>query len=71
MKINFETIIWFIFFLDALANVLFCRSIKFNDWYIKNFPRISFHFPLALGWSLLYLVMTIWIGFLIYRIQLN
>ena len=51
MKINFETIIWFIFFLDALANVIFCRSIKFNDWYIKNFPRISFHFPLALGYS--------------------
>jgi hypothetical protein len=71
MKMNFETIIWFIFLLDAVANVAFSRSNRFNEWYKKNFPRVSGQFPLALGWSLLYLVMTIWIGVLIYRLQSN
>lgn len=71
MKINFEIIIWFIFFLDALANALLCRSKKFNEWYKKNFPLISCQFPLALGWSLLYLAMTIWVGVLIFRSESN
>ena len=44
---------------------------KFNEWYKKNFPLISCQFPLALGWSLLYLAMTIWVGVLILRSQSN
>ena len=71
MKMNFETIIWFIFLLDAAVNVVFSRSNRFNEWYKKNFPRVSGQFPLALGWSLLYLGMVIWVGVLIYRLQSN
>ena len=71
MEINFETIIWFVFLLDAAANVVFSRSNRFNVWYKKSFPRASVQFPLALGWSLLYLGMVIWVGVLIYRLQSN
>ena len=71
MNINLETVIWFIFFLDAIANVVFSTSKGFNNWYINNFPKVSRQFPLSLGWSLLYLFMTIWVGLLIYRLQFN
>ncbi len=71
MEINFETIIWFLFLLDATANVVFSRSNRFNVWYKKSLPRASVQFPLALGWSLLYLGMVIWVGVLIYRLQSN
>ena len=69
MKLTIETVLWSIFLLDAIANIGFAHSSSFNKWYINKFPRISILFPLSKGWSVLYLIVVIWVGTLIIRLH--
>ncbi len=67
MAFNFEALIWYFFALDAIgANICawFC-----HDWVQKTFPRIYKHFPIRKGWAAYYLVLVLWIGFVLLRLD--
>lgn len=61
-----ELIIFYVLLLDALAANLFAW---FGDdkFYSKKFRLISRYFPLARGWTTLYLLLVLFIGAVLYR----
>ena len=67
--VNIEAIILYAFVVDSLgANIavwFFPKSIK---WYKKKFPRVSKHLPLTKGWAFVYLFLTLWVGWTLYRL---
>ena len=59
-----EVIIWFLFLLDSFfANL---GAWFFPKWYKKNFPGLAKHLPLAKGWTAIYLLLVLWVGFYIF-----
>ncbi|MDP4039721.1 MAG: hypothetical protein Q8P57_04035 [Candidatus Pacearchaeota archaeon] len=66
MAFNFEALIWYIFLIDSIgANIL---SLFFHKWYKKNCKGFYKHFPSAKGWSLFYLFLVLWIGWLLIQL---
>ena len=66
--INIEAIIWYLFLLDSIgANVLsWCCA----NWYKKNYKGFYKHFPTSKGWSLIYLVLVLWVGYGLLRLDI-
>lgn len=59
-----EQIIFYLLLIDAVgANIM---SFFGNKWYAKHFRFISKHFPATKGWTLYYLVLVLWIGYLVF-----
>ncbi|MDA0207998.1 MAG: hypothetical protein O3B64_01125 [bacterium] len=67
MEWNIHTIIFVILFVDSLAaNMLVhAESKKLSKLWRTNFRTLSRAFPLSRGWSALYLVLTLYIGYLV------
>jgi hypothetical protein len=61
-----EAIIWYLVLLDSvIANLIaFCCKA----WYRKKFKKFSKYFPLVKGWTLLYLILVLWVGFSLWRL---
>ena len=62
-----EGVFWYLFLLDAVgANITawFCA-----DWFKKNFKGAFWkHLPLTKGWSVVYLVLVLWVGYGLLRL---
>ncbi len=68
MVLNVEAIIWYLVLLDSLV----CNGIAWFDgkWYTKRFPGVSKLFPITKAFAVFYLVLVLWIGFALFRMQI-
>lgn len=68
MDVSFEAIIFYLLFIDSVgANLVSWFGAK---WYIKHFRTLSRFFPPAKGWTELYFVLMLWVGFLLHRMDM-
>jgi len=66
MEFTIEGILWYLVFVDSIfANLIVWF---FPNWYEKKFKNMSKYFPTNKGWSLLYLVLVLWIGYALSRL---
>ena len=67
MSLNLESVVFYLLLLDSLAAVIV--SLFFSKWYKKNMTKgVVKHFPATKGWSIFYLLLVLWIGYLSYRL---
>ena len=65
---NPEAIIYYLVLADSLfANI---GAWLFPGWYKKNFPGLSKYIPLTKGWAIVYLILIIWIGTLLAKLNI-
>jgi phosphotransferase system glucose/maltose/N-acetylglucosamine-specific IIC component len=67
MSFNIEATIWYAVLLDSIgANIVawFCA-----DWYRGNLEAIYKHFPATRGWCFVYLMLVLWVGCVLYRLE--
>ena len=65
---NIEATIWYAVLLDSVgANFVawFCPQ-----WYEKNLAMFHKFLPLKKSWGLVYLVLTLWLGCVLHRLEL-
>jgi hypothetical protein len=63
-----EGILWYLFLLDCLFyNILVLTKGK---WHNKLTHWISEHFPLNWLFGIYYLIIILWLGFALYRMEL-
>ena len=66
MQFTIEGILWYLVFVDSIfANLIVWF---FPNWYEKKFKNMFKYFPANKGWSLLYLVLVLWIGYALSRL---
>ena len=66
MEFTIEGILCYLVFVDSIfANLIVWF---FPNWYEKKFKNMSKYFPANKGWSLLYLVLVLWIGYALSRL---
>jgi len=64
---NIEAIVYYGFLLDSVgANIL---SWCYPGWNKKHNKGIWKHLPVTKGWTLIYLVLVLWIGWALYRLN--
>ncbi len=64
---NIEVIIFYLLLTDSVSAVL---VVFFGEqWYNRHFRIFSRFFPPAKGWALYYLVLVLWAGSLLFRIN--
>ena len=70
MAINIEAIIYYLFLIDSIgANIAtWCCHKQVTKWSKNNFKGIFKHLPITKGWSLVYLILVLWIGYALYRL---
>lgn len=67
MALTLEGIILYLFFIDAIvANLMSWINPK---WYKTNLRIFSRYFPPAKGWTAIYLIMVLWVGHTLYRMN--
>lgn len=66
MAISIEAIIWYAFLVDSIFANIFSWCCP--RWYAKKYKGFSRVFPLTKGWTLLYFVLIVWIGYALYRL---
>ncbi len=63
-----EGLVWYLFFLDCLIyNVM---AIGKGKWHQKETHWLSDYFPLNPFFGLFYLILVLWTGFALFRMQL-
>ena len=68
MVIGVEGIIWYILLIDSIgANIM---AWFFSKWYKKKSKGVLKHFPATKGWCAWYLILVLWIGYALYRLNL-
>ncbi len=63
---TFIEIVFYLLLIDSVSANLFAWFGQ--RWYFKHFRIFSRWFPLASGWTLYYLVLVLWIGWLSYML---
>jgi len=64
--VSIEAIIWYLILLDSvIANIISFWGVK---WYKKNYKKLYRYFPITKGWSLLYLILVLWVGYALLRL---
>ncbi len=63
MQYTPEVIIFIVLLLDSLiaSSMAWLGGEK---WFIKNFRAFSRYFPLTKGWTAMYLILVLYIGYL-------
>ena len=64
---NYEVTLWYAIVLDWIVACII--GIFFIDWYREKFPSINKIFPITIGWCLAYLCLIIWLGCLLWRLE--
>ncbi len=65
---SFEAILFYLLVIDSVScNLLVLFGSK---WYTQHLRIFSRWFPPAEGWALYYLVLVLWIGTLLLRLNL-
>lgn len=67
MNFNFEATLWYILMIDCMGANL--AAWFWKDWYDKNLGYFLSYFPLTKAWCLAYLVMTSWLGSVLFRLD--
>ena len=67
--VSFEQVIWYLFLIDSLgANIAVWLFPKTITWYKKNFKTASKYLPLTKGWTFVYLILVLWVGYTLVRL---
>ncbi len=61
-----ESIIFYLLLIDALGANLFAFSGG-KKWYQRNCTILARYFPLSKGWTLYYLTLVLFIGYILLR----
>jgi phosphotransferase system glucose/maltose/N-acetylglucosamine-specific IIC component len=67
MTFNWEAILWYALLVDSIGACIL--GTFFMSWYEKKLPLVHKIFPLSAGWCLVYLLVVIWIGRLLYKLE--
>ncbi|MFH0701126.1 MAG: hypothetical protein V2A62_01680 [Candidatus Woesearchaeota archaeon] len=68
MNIYWEGLLWYLIAIDCLVyNIM---SWSQGKWHQKQTHWFTDYFPYQRGWGIIYLFLVLWIGFLLYRMQL-
>ena len=59
MNYGLEEILWLLVLFDSIISNIIIWF--FPKWYNKKFKGMTKYFPATKGWSLLYLILVIWI----------
>ena len=68
MPIYAEGILWYLVLLDCIAYNVLCWNK--NKWHNKLTHWISEHFPLNKFMGLWYLLLVLWLGFALLRMEI-
>ncbi|MAL86664.1 MAG: hypothetical protein CMI23_09970 [Opitutae bacterium] len=68
MNINWEAILWYAVALDAIGVCVL--TFLYLNWYEENLPSIHKLFPLSKGWALAYLIIVLWLGSVLLRMEI-
>jgi hypothetical protein len=60
MEFNLEAVLWYALAIDCSFAVTVSWFLK--DWYDSAVTSIEKHFPATKAWSIVYLVLTLWLG---------
>jgi len=63
-----EGLLWYLVLLDSL--VYLALSLTKEKWHHKQSHWLSDHFPLHAFIAFIYLILVLWLGFALYRLQL-
>ena len=69
MNYGLEEILWLLVLFDSIISNIIIWF--FPKWYNKKFKGMTKYFPATKGWGLLYLILVIWIGYALIRIEPN
>ncbi len=64
MLMIIKEIIFYLLLIDSVGANL--GAWFFPKWYTKNFKWFAKRFPLIKSWCILYLLLVLWIGYLVY-----
>ena len=67
MGFTLEEILWYLVFIDSVFTYLIIWFLP--KWYEKKFKNVSKYFPAGKGWSLWYLILVLWIGYALLRLD--
>jgi|TARA_Y100000310_G_scaffold111725_1_gene110139 hypothetical protein len=68
MVFNLEAFIWYLILADSIgANIMIRCCTK---WYNKNYKGLARYFPASKGWCGMYLILVIWIGWSLSRLNI-
>lgn len=63
MDLSFQAIIFYVLLIDSIgANLMSFGGGR--QWYQRNFRLISRYFPATKGWTVYYLILVLWMGYL-------
>lgn len=66
MEVTLEVVVFLALLFDSIgANI--ASWLGDDKWYKKHFRLISRYFPLTKGWTTWYLIITLWIGVMLFR----
>lgn len=67
MPFSIEIIIFYLLLIDSVgANLMAWFG---QNWYNKHFRILSRYFPASKGWCFSYLVLVLWAGSILYRLN--
>lgn len=66
---SIESILYYLVFLDALFAVLVAWSGR-GEILNKKIGFVSRSFPITRGWTLYYLVLVLWVGYALTRLDI-
>ena len=67
MGFTLEEILWYLVFIDSVFTNLIIWFLP--KWYEKKFKNVSKYFPAGKGSSLWYLILVLWIGYALLRLD--
>lgn len=65
MQINLFSIVFIILLIDSLGAIMVSYVGKQERWYVSHLRTIARLFPPAKGWSVYYLVLVLWMGYIL------
>lgn len=69
MELSLESILYYLVFIDALIAVFLAWSGR-GEELNQKYGVFSRFFPITRGWTLYYLILVLWIGFALTRLDI-
>jgi hypothetical protein len=67
MVLSIEALLWYFILIDSIgANI---TAWFFPNWYKKKFKKIQKHFPASKSWCTWYLVLVLWLGYALTKLN--
>jgi hypothetical protein len=68
MQLSLEAILYYLVFIDALVAVFIAWSGR-GEQFNSMLGLFSRYFPLTRGWTLYYLILVLWLGYALTRMD--